>query len=83
VIARIAQSWRAYILTAFSGSPDGAPDWVRAMGEGNDEGFFGPGSAVWRVNGGTPVIVAGFRALLMQALHPGAMAGVHDWSRFK
>jgi uncharacterized protein (DUF2236 family) len=83
VIARIAQSWRAYILSSFSGSPDGAPDWVRAMGDGNDEGFFGPGSAVWHVNGGTPVIVAGFRALLMQALHPGAMAGVHDWSRFK
>jgi uncharacterized protein (DUF2236 family) len=27
-------------------------------------------------------IVAGIRALLMQALHPGAMAGVHDWSRY-
>jgi uncharacterized protein (DUF2236 family) len=83
VIARIARSWRAYILTAFSGAADGAPEWVRALGEGSDEGFFGPDSAVWRVNGGTPVIVAGFRALLMQALHPGAMAGVHDWSRFK
>jgi uncharacterized protein (DUF2236 family) len=28
-------------------------------------------------------IVAGIRALLMQALHPGALAGVHDHSRFR
>lgn len=28
-------------------------------------------------------MVAGIRALLMQTLHPGAMAGVHDWSRYK
>ena len=28
-------------------------------------------------------LVAGIRALLMQALHPGAMAGVHDWSRYR
>lgn len=28
-------------------------------------------------------MVAGVRALLMQALHPGAMAGVHDWSRYR
>jgi uncharacterized protein (DUF2236 family) len=83
MIGRIAHSWRAYILNAFSGSDDGAPDWVRAFENGDDVGFFGPGSAVWQVHGGTPVIVAGFRALLMQALHPGAMAGVHDWSRFK
>jgi uncharacterized protein (DUF2236 family) len=30
-----------------------------------------------------PTIVAGIRALLMQALHPGALAGVHDHSRFR
>jgi len=28
-------------------------------------------------------IVAGIRALLMQALHPGALAGVYDHSRFR
>jgi uncharacterized protein (DUF2236 family) len=30
-----------------------------------------------------PTIVAGIRALLMQALHPGALAGVYDHSRFR
>ena len=66
----------------FSGDPDGEPSWVTVMSEGNDTGYFGPGSAVWHVNGGIPVIVAGVRALLMQTLHPGAMAGVHYHSRY-
>jgi uncharacterized protein (DUF2236 family) len=65
-----------------SGDPGGEPDWVRKIAEGDDAGYFGPDSAVWHVNGGIPVIVAGVRALLMQTLHPGAMAGVHDHSRY-
>jgi uncharacterized protein (DUF2236 family) len=67
----------------FSGAPDGRPGWVLAMEDGDDVGFFGRGSAVWAVNGATPSLVAGIRALLMQTLHPGAMAGVHDWSRYR
>jgi len=66
----------------FSGHPEGEPEWVTRISDGNDAGYFGPQSAVWHVNGGVPVIVAGVRALLMQTLHPGAMAGVHDHSRY-
>ena len=73
---------RSQILTMLSGDPQGEPDWVKDMSNGTDEGYFGPDSAVWHVNGGIPVIVAGVRALLMQTLHPGAMAGVHDHSRY-
>ncbi|MGV8884957.1 MAG: oxygenase MpaB family protein [Microbacteriaceae bacterium] len=76
-------AWRDYLLNAFSGADDGIPPWVAAFAEGDDAGYFGDGSAVWAVNGGTPVLVAGIRALLMQTLHPGAMAGVHDWSRYR
>ena len=82
-MTRILLDWRDYLLTAFSGAPDGVPPWVESLAEGDDEGYFGPGSAVWEVHGATPVIVAGIRALLMQTLHPGAMAGVHDWSRYR
>ena len=53
---------------------------VRSLGRGRQ--FFGPGSAVWAVNGALPTLVAGIRALFLQTLHPGAMAGVHDWSRY-
>ncbi|MCU1442929.1 MAG: hypothetical protein JWQ59_1079 [Cryobacterium sp.] len=67
----------------FSGVPDGRPAWITALEEGRDAGLFGPGSAVWAVNGAVPTIVAGIRALLIQTLHPGAMAGVHDWSRYR
>ncbi|WP_350347633.1 oxygenase MpaB family protein [Agromyces sp. G08B096] len=58
------------------------PPWTRALADGDDEGWFGPGSAVWTVNGALPTLVAGIRALLLQTLHPGAMAGVADWSRY-
>ena len=58
------------------------PAWTRALVDGDDAGYFGPASAVWAVNGALPTLVAGIRALLLQTLHPGAMAGVHDWSRY-
>lgn len=75
--------WRSHLLTTFSGQDDGRPPWVVAMAEGDDAGYFGPGSAAWAVHGGMGTMVAGIRALLMQTLHPGAMAGVHDWSRYQ
>jgi uncharacterized protein (DUF2236 family) len=74
---------RGRILVMFSGDPQGTPDWVRQLETGDDEGYFGPGSAVWEVHSGIPTVVAGIRALLMQTLHPGAMAGVHDHSRYR
>lgn len=47
-----------------------------------DDGFFGPASVTWRVAGDLSAPVAGLRSLLLQALHPLAMAGVDqhsDW----
>lgn len=76
-------SLRSRILETFSGTPDGRPSWVDGIEQGSDAGYFGPGSAAWTVHGGIPTLVAGIRALLMQTLHPGAMAGVHDWSRYR
>ena len=52
---------RARVLTIFSGDPNGQPAWVRALADGDDEGFFGPGSAVWEVHNGIPTVVAGIR----------------------
>lgn len=81
-MSRFADSWRSHLLTTLSGKNDGRPYWVEKMELGDDLGFFGPGSASWAVHGGMATMVAGIRALLMQTLHPGAMAGVHDWSRY-
>lgn len=57
-----------------------------------DHGLFGPQSVTWRVMGEPILLVGGFRALLMQGLHPRAMRGVlqnsalldpaESWSRF-
>jgi uncharacterized protein (DUF2236 family) len=47
-----------------------------------DDGFFGPASVAWRFSGDLSALVAGLRALMIQALHPLAMAGVDqhsDW----
>jgi uncharacterized protein (DUF2236 family) len=82
-MGKFSESWRSHLLTMFSGDSSGRPEWVSRMEQGNDAGFFGPNSASWVVHGGMGTLVAGIRALLMQTLHPGAMAGVHDWSRYK
>jgi uncharacterized protein (DUF2236 family) len=73
---------RRDLLQSLAGAPDGEAPWVPQMSDGNDEGYFGEGSAVWGVNGSNPTLVGGIRALLMQALHPGAMAGVAEHSRY-
>lgn len=49
-----------------------------------DDGFFGPASVTWKVSADLSSPIAGLRSLLMQALHPLAMAGVDqhsDWRR--
>jgi uncharacterized protein (DUF2236 family) len=48
-----------------------------------DDGFFGPASVTWRVSADLASPVAGLRALLMQALHPLAMAGVDQHSGWR
>lgn len=49
-----------------------------------DEGLFGPDSVVWMVHADFPGMMAGgICALMLQALHPLALAGVHDHSDFR
>jgi uncharacterized protein (DUF2236 family) len=48
-----------------------------------DDGFFGPGSVTWRVSGDLASPIAGLRSLLVQALHPLAMAGVDQHSQWR
>lgn len=41
----------------------------------DNTGYFGPDSVSWRIHGDPSMVVAGLRALLLQACHPRAMAG--------
>ena len=48
-----------------------------------DPGLFGPGSATWQVHADAAMLIGGVRALLLQTMHPLAMAGIHDHSAYK
>src|SRR5215475_7895928 len=48
-----------------------------------DLGLFGPESVSWRVHAEPVLAVAGLRALYLQSLHPRAMWGVAQNSRFR
>ena len=49
----------------------------------NDVGYFGPDSVTWRIHSEPVAMVGGLRALLLQALHPGAMALLSERSGFR
>jgi uncharacterized protein (DUF2236 family) len=59
--------------------------WRRTFEEPvGDPGLFGPGSVTWQVHGDLPaMLVGGVAALLLQTLHPLAMAGVVDHSAYR
>ncbi|WP_144764341.1 oxygenase MpaB family protein [Curtobacterium sp. 9128] len=79
----VTDALRTRLQATFTGNDQGSPAWVHELERGDDAGFFGPGSATWSVHGGNQTILAGVRALLVQALHPGALAGVADHSRYR
>lgn len=58
-----------------------APDYDAPMG---DPGLFGPDSITWKIHADFPAMMAGgLAALMLQALHPLALAGVWDHSDFR
>ena len=48
-----------------------------------DQGLFGPESVTWRVVGHQASLVGGLRSLIIQSLHPLAMAGVAEFSDYR
>jgi uncharacterized protein (DUF2236 family) len=49
----------------------------------HDHGLFGPSSVTWRLHADPAMAFAGLRAILLQAVHPLAMAGVAQHSSFR
>ncbi|MFY7812458.1 MAG: oxygenase MpaB family protein, partial [Candidatus Nanopelagicaceae bacterium] len=47
------------------------------------DGYFVPDGIVWKIHSDPSMVVGGIRALLEQALHPEAMAGVAAHSNFR
>ncbi len=49
-----------------------------------DPGLFGPDHIIWRIHGDFPAMLCGgISALMLQMLHPAALAGVWDHSNFR
>ncbi|MDP9376727.1 MAG: DUF2236 domain-containing protein [Actinomycetota bacterium] len=57
-------------------------DALRRGNQRQDWGLFGPGSATWKINRETVLLLGGGRALLMQVAHPSVAAGVVQHSRY-
>jgi uncharacterized protein (DUF2236 family) len=60
-----------------------APDHARELASANGERWYRRGEPVWIVHADVSMFVGGLRALLLQTLHPLAMAGVADHSDYR
>jgi uncharacterized protein (DUF2236 family) len=78
--APAAAQIRRWVLSAFPRGHDGI-DYANPPG---DPGLFGADSATWRVHSDFPgMLSGGLCALMLQVLHPLALAGVWDHSSFR
>src|SRR3569623_363258 len=81
-IRRIAgEPIRRWVLGAFPRDHTGTLDYDHPL---DDPGLFGPDSVTWRIHADFPGMLAGgLAALMLQTLHPLALAGVWDHSNFR
>ncbi|MFC5379414.1 oxygenase MpaB family protein [Aquipuribacter nitratireducens] len=80
----LAEAARQRFRARVSGDPTGAPSWVRDIAlVGDGPGWFEPDGVVWRVHGDLATLVGGVTALLGQAAHPLALAGVQRHSDYR
>lgn len=72
---------RGWILDTIATHDKFGIDYHEPVG---DLGLFGPESVTWKIHADFPAMMAGgIAALMLQTLHPRALAGVWDHSRFR
>jgi uncharacterized protein (DUF2236 family) len=71
------------IAKVFRGGDRPPADAARPVVATGEQGWFGVDSITWRVHADSSMFVGGIAALMLQALHPRAMAGVADHSDFR
>lgn len=77
----VSQRLRNHIVDVIRPSTDFGVDYDQPQG---DPGLFGPDSATWKFHAEFPGMMAGgLCALMLQTLHPRALAGVWDHSTFR
>lgn len=82
-LARLQRVFSRRFRALLCGDPSGDPPWFSKVADGEGAGFYMPHEAPWIVHGDMATLVGGVRALLMQAMHPGSLAGVREHSRYK
>ncbi len=80
VLAAVRTQGSSMLRGAIAGDEGLRPD---EMASADDLGLYGPDSVVWRVHGDSAMLIGGLRSLLLQTLHPLAMAGVAEHSDYK
>jgi uncharacterized protein (DUF2236 family) len=81
-----AQGLKAYLRREITATVHGSRGLrlERYTGPPGDPGLFGPDSITWRVHSDAPgMLMGGFASLMLQSLHPLAMAGVDQHSDFR
>ncbi len=74
----------ASVRQVLSGTDDGQSRVVARIEEpAGAPGWFRPGDAIWTVHGSVSTFLGGIRSLLLQALHPLALAGVTRHSTYR
>lgn len=77
----VRERLRGWILETISTGNKFGIDYDSPVG---DRGLFGPDSVTWKIHADFPGMMAGgIAALMLQTLHPRALAGVWDHSRFR
>ncbi len=76
----VTTALRTWVLRAFPRDPAG----IDYAGPRGDPGLFGPDSATWQIHADfAGMLSGGLCALMLQTLHPAALAGVWDHSNFR
>jgi uncharacterized protein (DUF2236 family) len=79
-----ARTWLAgRVRHSIAGPPAQAAERRAALFDAPGERWFEPDSAIARVHADSSMFVGGLRALLLQSLHPLAMAGVAEHSDYR
>jgi len=80
VLAAVRTQGSSLLRGAIAGEEGLKPEEMASV---DDLGLFGPDSVVWRVHGDSAMLIGGLRSLMLQTLHPLAMAGVAEHSDYK
>jgi uncharacterized protein (DUF2236 family) len=74
-------TWPAFSALLRQPRPLRRQFWLSPGATVDDAGFFGPDSMAWRLHADVSFAVGGYRALLVEALHPLAIVAVEQHSR--